>query len=249
MPDSHACRDRRPPACCGAFPIVQSLRQLLEQHPSLLVIDSSSTRVEAVLWQRGSLTPAQVVHCDGEASAALPEVTAQALAAVALTVRALDAVAFCAGPGSVLGIRLAAASLRAWRAINPSLALFSYQSLPLLAAAHPAHAIVADARRDSWHVVRPESPDQIQRLTTAQLGPLACISPLGTPATFRRWSSLPSEVTLHPLTYSAAALLCAASDTPFFTPSSEPEAFLADTPSYVTWTPQIHQAPGSRLAS
>ncbi|MCX6936425.1 MAG: peptidase M22 [Verrucomicrobia bacterium] len=226
-----------------------SLRQLLDRHPNLLVVDSSSTRVEAAVWKCGSLTPAQVVHCDGESSAALPKVTAQALAAVALTVRALDAVAFCAGPGSVLGIRLAAASLRAWRAINPSLALFSYQSLPLLAAAHPAHAIVADARRDSWHLVRPGAPGQIQRLATAELIPLARISPLGTPATFRRWSSLPPDLTLLPLTYSAAALVCTAPDTLFFTPTPEPEAFLADTPSYVTWTPQIHQAPGNRLAS
>ena len=225
-----------------------SLRQLLDRHISLLLVDSSSTRVEAALWQGDASRPVHTVCFDGEASSALPEVTAQLLTAASLRVNNLDAVAFCAGPGSVLGIRLAATSLRTWRALKPSLNLYSYQSLPLLAAAHPDRTILADARRDSWHVVRPESPGQIQRYSTEQIVNLSRISSLGTPETFRRWSALPAEVAVASLEYSPSTLLCGAPDGPFFSASPEPEAFLAETPSYVTWTPQIHQAPSPRPA-
>ncbi|MEN9840468.1 MAG: hypothetical protein RL376_268 [Verrucomicrobiota bacterium] len=226
--------------------IVPSLRQLLALHPSLLLVDSCSTRVEAALWHGDLNSPPVTASQDGEASDALPAAVSNVLAAAGRKIASLDAVVFCEGPGSVLGIRLAAASLRAWRAINPSLALYSYQSLPLLASAHPGFVILADARRDSWHAVQPENPSQIQRLPTADLAPLALAHPLGSPATFRRWSTPPANVELHPLAYSAAALLSAAPDTPFFTAAPEPEAYLTEAPSYVTWTPQIHQAPGTR---
>ncbi|MBC8010095.1 MAG: peptidase M22, partial [Burkholderiales bacterium] len=122
-----------------------SLRQLLARHATLLVIDASSPRVEASLWRDGTVNQAAV---DGEASAALPVVVARVLAEAGgapLRIQDLDAVAFCDGPGSVLGIRLAAASLRVWSVVRPGLAAYSFHSLPLLAASHPGLTIIADA--------------------------------------------------------------------------------------------------------
>jgi tRNA threonylcarbamoyladenosine biosynthesis protein TsaB len=61
------------------------------------------------------------------------------------------------------------------------------------------------------------------------------------PDDFRHWSSLPSNVQLVP--YSLSDLFPRALDADIFEATSEPDAFLHEAPSYVTWTPQIHRAP------
>ena len=220
-----------------------SLRQLLARHPTLLLADTCSTRVEVALWRSGDLRPVAVSAIEAEATSGLPEAVQHVLTAAALEVRALDAVAFCSGPGSVLGIRLAAVTLRAWRAIKPGLALYGYASLPLLATAHPGVTILADARRETWHTVRARSTNTIERVPSADLAALAAEAPLGTPATFRSWSKPPADVTIRALEYSPAALLCGAPDALLFETAPEPDAFMHETPSYATWTPRVHQAP------
>ena len=227
-----------------------SLRQLLARHPALLAVDSCAPRAEAALWlAEAGAAPVAVAAFEGEASAALPVAVAQVLAHPAAGGRRiadLDAIAFCDGPGSVLGIRLAAATLRAWRAVKPGLALYSYHSLPLLAVAHPGLTIIADARRDSWHAARAAAPHDLVRVPAAELAALGPLDTLGTPAGFRRWSALPSGVEPRALPWSAAALLAAAPDEAFFHEAPEPEAFLHEQPTYVAWTPQVHQAPAAR---
>ncbi len=215
-------------------------------------MDACSTRVEASLWTTPS-APDAVAAIEGEASCALPVAVARVLAAAdsaasrsARRIQDLDAVAFCDGPGSVLGIRLAAASLRAWRAARPGLACYSYASLPLLTVAHPGATVVADARRDTWHAVRPAAPHTLLRLPTADLArEIAAGATLATPGSFRRWSALPPGVTPRELPYSAAALLAAAPDEAFFHAAPEPDAFQHEAPGYVTWTPRVHQAPAA----
>lgn len=249
MPILTLARDARPSLAAKPFTRpVPSLRQLLARHPTLLVIDASSPRVETSLWRDGAVNTAAV---EGEASAALPVVVARVLAEAGqvncgapLRIQDLDAIAFCDGPGSVLGIRLAAASLRVWSVVRPGLAVYSFHSLPLLAASHRGLTIIADARRDTWHAVRPDAPHDLLRLPSAEL---AAIAPdtLATPENFRRWSALPVGVEPRALPYSAAALLATAPDEAFFHDAPEPDAFLHEAPSYVAWTPRVHQAPGS----
>lgn len=221
-----------------------SLRQLLARHPLLLVVDTCATRAEASLWLAGGAAPAAMAAVEGEASAALPVAVARTLAAAGgRRIQDLDAAAFCDGPGSVLGIRLAAAALRAWRVVRPGLATYSFHSLPLLAVSAPGETIVADARRDTWHAVRPGDPHTLLRVPTVEL---AACGPLATPETFRRWSALPAGCEPRPLPWSAASLLAAAPDEPFFREAPEPEAFLHEQPGYAAWTPRVHQAPATK---
>ena len=226
-----------------------SLRQLLARHSTLLVVDSCAPRVEAALWLTGASTPIAAAAIEGEASSAIPVAVSQVLAhpaAAGRKIADLDAIAFCDGPGSVLGVRLAAASLRAWRAVKPGLALYSFHSLPLLAVANPGIAIISDARRDTWHATLPATPHELVRVPSADLNSLGA---LGTPHNFRRWSALPAAVEPRALTWSAALLLGAAPDEPFFREAPEPDAFMHEQPSYVAWTPQVHQAPSAAPAT
>jgi len=224
---------------------VPSLRQLLSRHPTLLLADTCSTRVEVALWRDGQLQPVAVATIDAEATSGLPEAVERVLTAATTHVRALDAVAFCSGPGSVLGIRLAAATLRTWRALRPDLALYGYASLPLLATAHPDLTIIADARRETWHTVRARSATHIERVPSADLAALSAEHALGTPATFRSWSKPPADVAIRPLEYSPSALFTAAPDADLFAAAPEPDAFMHETPAYATWTPRVHQAPSA----
>lgn len=226
-----------------------SLRQLLARHSAFLVVDSCSPRVEAALWINGASEPVAVASIEGEASSAIPVAVAGVLAqpaAAGKKIADLDAIAFCDGPGSVLGVRLAAASLRTWRAVKPGLSLYSFHSLPLLAVAHPGVTIISDARRDTWHAARATAPRELVRVPSADLVSLGA---LGTPDNFRRWSALPAGVEPRALAWSAAKLLGAVPDEPFFRESPEPDAFMHEQPSYVAWTPQVHQAPSSAPAT
>jgi tRNA threonylcarbamoyladenosine biosynthesis protein TsaB len=82
------------------------------------------------------------------------------LAQARIGVADLGALVFCEGPGSILGIRSAAMALRIWSAAEGlTVPAFAYRSLELVAhdlrrRGIPAPcAVLADARRDSWHWV------------------------------------------------------------------------------------------------
>jgi tRNA threonylcarbamoyladenosine biosynthesis protein TsaB len=143
---------------------------------------------------------------------------------------------FCEGPGSVLGIRTAAVALRAWRVINPGATTFAYQSLDVVARSinRPEVNVIADARRDTWHVAKVNSP--LQRIPSSELH-----GDLVMPEHFRHWTPLPANVTT--TSYDLAALLPRLCEADLFRPVTGPDAFTHEDPTYVTWTPQIHQAP------
>lgn len=142
---------------------------------------------------------------------------------------------YCEGPGSILGIRTVAMALRQWTLLHPA-PVHRYASLAVVAhtLSDPAAAIIADARRETWHHLRLGEP--LRRLPTKDLQP-----PLFLPASFRTWSSLPAGVQGTP--YDWPRLLPLVWDADLLRPAPEPDAFLHEDPSYVTWTPRIHQAP------
>lgn len=77
-----------------------------------------------------------------------------------LTLPEIASIAFCEGPGSMLGARTASMAIRSWQAIDitGSQRLYSYSSLTagaVLASRHPqtpeSGLVVTDARRSSWN--------------------------------------------------------------------------------------------------
>jgi len=217
---------------------MECLRQLLDRHPPLLLLDTCSQVIHAGL-ARDAATPIRWQQCEEEAGSGLFRAVEILLAAEKLRIADLGGLAFCEGPGSVLGIRTAAVALRTWHVINPAAPLFAFQGLEVMARflQRPELSIIADARRDSWHVARPGQP--IQRVPTAEL-----TGELVMPAGFRHWSKPPANASTLP--YDLPAMLAATADQPLFRPVDAPDAFLHETPAYATWTPRVHQAPAPR---
>jgi len=221
---------------------MSSLHQLLALHPTILLIDSSSTVVQAAVLRRGAeaVWGAKL----GEAGEQVFAITSNLLEGTNLSLESIDAFVFCDGPGSVLGIRTAAVALRTWRMLceRPTYAFCSLTIVAQALARAPGRrdfSVIADARRDSWHRVAVDTEgtlSNLHRLPTAKL-----FGALVMPEGFRHWTELPASTEAVP--YSLATLLPPLADADLFYAAAEPDAFLHEEPVYKTWTPQVHRAP------
>ena len=214
---------------------MSSLTQLLAAHPVVLLLDSASTRVQAGLWPDAGAAPLWRAR-DDEAGTGLFACVDALLAAGGRSIADVNCFVFCEGPGSVLGVRTAAMALRVWQVLNPDAAVYSYQSLALVAHTlpGPAASVIADARRDAWHVAHVGAP--LRRVPTADLA-----GDFVMPEHFRHWTPLPAHVRRTP--YDLADLLPRTAGADLFRPTPAPDAFLHEEPDYATWTPQVHQKP------
>jgi tRNA threonylcarbamoyladenosine biosynthesis protein TsaB len=209
-----------------------SLREIVSAHGHLLLLDAVSERIQVGRWT-----------VDGErwadSTAEAGEGLFRCLDELGEDPGAVKAFAYCEGPGSILGIRTAAMAIRTWLALAPR-PCFRYQSLAVVSAGlgDPAVNIVADARRENWHVFRPGS--LLRRVPRAELtGP--CVMPAG----FRSWSAAPAGLTTRPYLLRDLFAQPEVAGADLFTLTDAPDAFLHEEPEYVTWTPQIHRAPAT----
>lgn len=206
-----------------------TLRQILALHAPLLVIDAAGATVHVGAVRAPD--DARWQHCTEEAGVGI----FRALDALGVSPSSVGAYVYCDGPGSILGIRTAAMALRTWRVFNP-LPMFAYHTLALIAATEaPGTTVIADARQATWHRISTGSP--LSRVTENELPTQSIV----TPREFRRWSALPAGGREVP--YDPAGRFARALDVDLLRPSEAPDAFLHEEPRYVTWTPQVHQAP------
>lgn len=173
---------------------------------------------------------------------------------------------FCEGPGSILGIRIAAAAIRACLALDraanggdaaPARPVFAFRSLPLAAAlisrAFPQEknfAVAAESRMNCWNIfeVRNGVPaDDFRELKTAELA-----------------DALPPRVFLLPAKRALPPALAHAAPCSVAELLKNDPAVFAETPallrdcagapdavntssadSYAKWTPQRHRNPAA----
>jgi len=205
-----------------------SFRQLSASFPALL-IDAASSVVQVAALLPDGRTEWQTAAT--EAGIGIFEAVAK--------LQTLDpgratAFIYCDGPGSILGIRTAAMALRTWCVLQPR-PIFAYSSLAVVSHAlnRPDIAIIADARRDTWHHYR--LGQALRRIATDDL-----TGELLMPEGFRQWSALPRPVAT--TSYRLADLLPRIWDADLLRATDAPDAFLHEEPSYVMWTPRIHRA-------
>jgi tRNA threonylcarbamoyladenosine biosynthesis protein TsaB len=206
-----------------------SLRQILAAHAPLLLLDAASTRVQAGWLEADG--GARWAESGEEAGIAV----FRCMEELGVDPRRPAAFLFCEGPGSVLGVRVAAMAIRTWCA-EASRPVYAYRSLALVAEAgdRPGAAVISDARRGHWHHCARGGP--LRRLPPADLNG-ALVMPEG----FRHWAPLPPGTGLVP--YRLPDLLRRAADADLFQETLEANAFLHEEPSYAAWTPTIHRAP------
>jgi tRNA threonylcarbamoyladenosine biosynthesis protein TsaB len=226
-----------------------TLAQLLASHRCILVLDAASASVQVGLLRRDG-DPVWQKSAD-ESGKALFELADGCLKRAGVPFPAIEAFVFCDGPGSMLGIRTAAMAIRTWQAAAPRpLPAYRYHSLPLVAlelkrtGALPPFAVIADARRDSWHHVGVTATDTspLQRVDAAKLA--TGTETLFQPAGFRAWANPPRGVREAP--YDVAALFAAHCDAPVLEATNAPDAFQYEAPEYKKWTAQVHSRAAER---
>ncbi len=218
-----------------------SLAQLLASHRRILLLDAASARMQAGLLQSGEAN--RWLAAEQEAGQAIFTSCATLLQEAALRLDDIDAFAFCSGPGSMLGIRTAAMTLRTWTVLRER-PVYTYQSLALAARAawhrRPRKLnIIADARRDTWHLQIVETDGRLEPLRRVPTGQLPS-GEMMMPAHFRTWTAAPPGVTT--CSYDLAEAFQAAHEDALFDDSAAPDAFQHDAPDYKKWSAQPHSA-------
>jgi tRNA threonylcarbamoyladenosine biosynthesis protein TsaB len=202
----------------------------LQSKSQVLVLDATSAQVQVGLFL-APCTQGRYAYSNEESGIGL----FQAVQSLGCNLEDIKTFVYANSPGSILGIRTVAMALRIWKTLSNS-NVYAYNALSLLAEANPNSKVtyIADARRDMWHTYSQESG--YKRMQTDEL-----VAPLALPEGFRTWSSLPSNLTVVP--YCIEKLWPKVLDIPLLTESENPDAFLYEQPSYVTWEPQIHRKP------
>ncbi len=226
-----------------------SLKSLVDAHASALLVDSASSHVHVGLLRTRS--DAVWWRAPRDAGAGVFAGVEALLTLTSMELGDIGTFVFCEGPGSNLGIRTAAMALRAWQAIaaRPAPA-FGYFSLELVArdlcdgTRGSPFAVVADARRNAWHLIEVSPPNRVstpRRVSGAELARYA--GEVFTPDGFGIWSATPRPI--RPAPYDPPALWTRHATVDLMRPAPEPEAFQHEAASYALWTPRIHRAPMS----
>lgn len=221
-----------------------SLTQLLTSHQRLLVLDAASTRVQVGLLRMDR--PACWRNTADEAGTGVFTGTKALLKEAGLKLADIGAFVFCEGPGSMLGTRTIAMALRTWSVLQPRPA-YAYQSLAVAGRlawtqSPRTFAVIADARRDTWHVQNISAAGALSPLQRVSAGELPA-GELLTPENFRAWAPPPRPALS--CSYDLAKIFPALAEGDYFRPVDAPDAFQHEAPTYKKWSAQVHSSASS----
>lgn len=218
-----------------------TLAQLLAHHHRILVLDAASTRVQVGLLR--AAMPALWQQQPGEAGTEIFAGSAALLKEAGLRLQDVGAYVFCEGPGSMLGTRTIAMALRTWQVLHPCPA-YAYQSLAVASrlawTQKPrSFAVIADARRETWHVQSvgtDGAPAPLRRVAADDVP----AGELITPEHFRAWAPPPRSAAT--CSYDLTKIFPVLGESDFFRPVAAPDAFQHEAPEYRKWSAQVHSA-------
>ena len=208
-----------------------------------LVLDASHPNVSIGLLQNGRWAALETDKAP--ALNALFALTEQCLKSADTSLEQVSTYIYCRGPGSMLGLRLAAMAIQTWRHLYPNSHLLSYTSLDLarleliLKAPEQAFQLIADWKKTAWHWMESSSDNvgfvEVSELSVESNEPLYYLSQR------KGWQSPPERAI--PLEYSIQSmpeLIHEQAD--FLKPVDKPEAFQHSEPVFQKWTPKRHGA-------
>ena len=133
---------------------------ITRRHQTLLLLDASALESQTGLLQGGQWLSFQRIP--GDTLETLFEGVSSCLQEACMELEQVDGFLYCEGPGSVLGIRLAAMALQGWKSLptHKSTPILTYRSLPAIASLIqmqenlelPFHCI-AESGRDLWNLL------------------------------------------------------------------------------------------------
>ncbi len=147
------------------------------------------------------------------------------------------------GPGSLLGIRLAAMAIRTWQSLRTTPAeVLQYESLALAAAALSRRCeIVSDFKKGAWNHIRGEDGDRRSAIDVLDDAAVAALEPpLYHIAQRKGWSRPPAKA--EPLDYSAEALAQVWNAQGLLQRVDLPTPFSHGSPQFARWVPERHRA-------
>ncbi len=209
-----------------------------------LLLDAAGPRVQTGLWMDGRWLAFD--ESPKEAGTALFSGTETVLRQAGTSIGDVAGFLFCRGPGSQLGIRIAAMAIHGWRALRETPPpVIGYTSHALLAArllergTPPPFRLLSDARRNQWTVTAVDETGAINPPETVPSESLTeCEEPF-----FRMEERRPSpcpvqaEILQYSLECDAGLFLKSSPAQPMHGP--EPLPWHA--PDYRKWTPDRHR--------
>jgi len=210
-----------------------------------LLLDASGPLVQTALWQSGKWL--RWTGSREEAGKSLFSGTREILKSEKTGFEDLNGFLFCEGPGSMLGIRIAAMAIRGWQStVDFHLPVFSYQSLFLLAKillkqeTKPPFHLISDARRKRWNLVSVLPGGKIaplSRLTAGELEKLQGPFFRMEESFIRSEPPKPAKIISYNLKNHASLFLD--KDLPAYSETAEP--FLGEEPQYQKWQKRRHR--------
>lgn len=215
--------------------------------PSInLLIDASTPALQIGVYETGASKWLAFEQTEDEPLTALAPLAQLCLRTSKHTLPQLDKLIYCEGPGSLLGIRLCAITLRIWKALPDCrhLTTHSYRNLALAAALIPGKQqdalIITEAGRNRWATLHTQQPDQpidyLAHDTLAQTD-LPCYHLKQR----KQWQAPPLDTT--PVDYNLHTSQALNALAPLTSPATAPDALAPPaTKQYVTWSGQRHRA-------
>ncbi len=211
----------------------------------LLFLDASSVTVQAGLWRDG----AWLAYRSAEAPAleSIFVLVKDCLDDAGICMEAVKGFLHCAGPGSVLGIRLAAMAIRTWRALPDwqDAPVYACRSLPLVAALirHTREPkadfhLIAESRQSRWNHLASTAPEAIEEIEPEALDALK--PPIYHLRQRKAWHEPPPAAVAITADLHACPELITAPG--LFTPTEAPDLYQVNAPAFKTWTPERHRA-------
>jgi len=142
----------------------------------LLLLDAAGPLVQTALWTNGRWLAWRSSR--QEAGRSLFEGVEAILAETGLKLDQIQGFLFCEGPGSMLGIRIAAMAIAGWQSLLPApVPVYHYNSHAILTEIlrardiEPDFHVISDARRERWNIlsVTDEGPAPLARKTRDEL--------------------------------------------------------------------------------
>ena len=212
----------------------------------LLLLDASASKVQVGLLRGNKWLAFR--ELDEEALDSIFAGTSACLKEAKMPFEEIDGFLFCEGPGSILGIRLAAMAINGWRSqpAHKQASVYSYRSLEAASAllkhdgeSLPFH-IVSEYRQDRWHLLSIHEDGQYRDITMVATDALSKLQGSVYCLPRRKNGPVPPDF-IQARDYSLRDLPRVINSSNLLRQTDRPDAYLPEKPVYVKWDAERHR--------